>query len=166
MSHLETRHIKIRLVVPIGSTLPISIGADGSSIRFPDREIRTVENISSPIFPIFFHMKDSVILGRSAQTGTFSEPRGPSYSRKGLFSPRSRDKDRRNFSSPIFPIFSHMKDPLILGRSALTVMFSEPRGPSYGLKCLFTTGRHNRQFRRQIEARRRDSRIGRLAISK
>ena len=55
-----------------------------------------------------------------------------------------------------------MKDLLILGRSAVTVMFSEPRGPSYGLKCLFTTQRHYRQIRRQIEAHRRDSRIWRL----
>ena len=134
--------------------------------RIPQSRDTDRRNFSSPIFPIFSHMKDTLILGRSAQTGTFSEPRGPSYSRKGIFSPRSRDRDRRNFSSPIFPIFSDMKDPLILGRSAQTVMFSEPRSPSYDLKCLFTTERHNRQLRRQNKANRRDSCIWRLAISK
>ena len=59
-----------------------------------------------------------------------------------------------------------MKDALVLGRLALTVMFYEPRGQSYGLKCLFTTVRDNRQFRRQIEAHHRYCRIWRLAISK
>ena len=50
--------------------------------------------------------------------------------------PRSLYINRRNRSSPIFPIFSHMKVPSILGWLSHMQTFFEPRGPSYGPKRL------------------------------
>ena len=50
--------------------------------------------------------------------------------------PRSLYINRRNWSSPIFPIFSHMKVLSILGWLSHMRTFFEPRGPSYGPKLL------------------------------
>ena len=46
-------HSGLPLVVPMGSALPIAIGAGRSSIRPPDREIRAVEIARPRFFPFF-----------------------------------------------------------------------------------------------------------------
>ena len=60
---------------------------------FPRSLDISCRNRPSPIFPVFSHLK---ISRRSAQTPTFSEPRGPSYGPKrlsSLVSPSVRRKD-------------------------------------------------------------------------
>ena len=71
-------HSGLPLVVPIGSALPIAIGAGRSSIRSPDRKIRAVENRASGIFPRFLSR------GRSHRQGTID--------RNGRLFGRSRRK--------------------------------------------------------------------------
>ena len=44
-------HFGLPLVVPMGSALPIAIGAGRSSIRSPDRKIRAVEISRLGFFP-------------------------------------------------------------------------------------------------------------------
>ena len=72
-------HSDLPLVVPMGSTLPIAIGAGRSSIRSPDREIQAVEIVRSGFFPVFCHVEDPIVRGRSAETAGFLDGRGESY---------------------------------------------------------------------------------------
>ena len=65
-------------------------------------------NRPSPIFPVFSHVKISPILRRSAQTPTFSEPRGPSYGPKRLSSLISPSVRRKDDPSP--PLRSSRRD--------------------------------------------------------
>ena len=72
-------HSDLPLVVPMGSTFPIAIGAGRSSIRSPDREIRAVEIVRLGFFPVFCHVEDPIVKGRSAETAGFLDGRGESY---------------------------------------------------------------------------------------
>ena len=77
-------HSGLPLVVTMGSTLPIAIGAGRSSIRSPDRKIRAVEISRLGFFPVFFRMEDPIVRGRSAETAGFLDGRGESYRWKRL----------------------------------------------------------------------------------
>ena len=77
-------HSDLPLVVPMGSALPIAIGAGRSSIRSPDRKIRAVEIASLRFFPVFCRVEDPVVRGRSAETASFVDGRGESYGLKRL----------------------------------------------------------------------------------
>ena len=72
-------HFGLPLVVPMGSTLPIAIGARRSSIRSLDRKIRAVEIARLGFFPVFCRVEDPIVRGRSAQTTGFLDGRGESY---------------------------------------------------------------------------------------
>ena len=48
------------LVVPMGSALPIAIGARPSSIRASDRKIRAVEIARMRFLPVFCDMQDPI----------------------------------------------------------------------------------------------------------
>ena len=72
-------HSDLPLVVPMGSALPIAIGAWRSSIRSPDRKIRAVEIVRLGSFPVFCRVKDPIVRGRSAETAGFFDGRGKSY---------------------------------------------------------------------------------------
>ena len=72
-------HCGLPLVVTMGSALPIAIGAWRSSIRSPDREIRAVEIARLGFFPVFCHVEDPIVRGRSAETAGFLDGRGESY---------------------------------------------------------------------------------------
>ena len=75
-------HSGLPFVVPMGSALPI--GAGRSSIRSPDRKIRTVEIAQLKFFPVFCRVKDSIVRGGSAETKGFFDGRGESYGWKRL----------------------------------------------------------------------------------
>ena len=77
-------HSGLPLVVPMGSALPIAIGTGRSSIRSPDRKIRTVEIARLGFFPVFCRTEDSIVRGRSAETVGFLDSRGKSYGWKCL----------------------------------------------------------------------------------
>ena len=77
-------HSDLPLVVPMGSTLPIAIGAGRSSIQSPDRKIRGVEIVRLGSFPVFCRVEDPIIRGRSAETTGFLDGRGGSYGWKCL----------------------------------------------------------------------------------
>ena len=77
-------HSDLPLVVPMGSTLPIAIGAGRSSFRSPDREIQAVEIARLRFFPVFCHGEDPIVKGRSAETAGFLDGRGESYGWKHL----------------------------------------------------------------------------------
>ena len=77
-------HSDLPLVVPMGSALPIAIGAGRSSIRSPDRKIRAVEIVRLGFFPVFCRVEDPVVRGRSAETASFLDGRGESYGLKRL----------------------------------------------------------------------------------
>ena len=77
-------HSDLPLVVSMGSTLPIAIGAGRSSIRSPDRKILAVEIVRLGTFPIFCRVEDLIIRGRSAETAGFLDGRGESYGWKHL----------------------------------------------------------------------------------
>ena len=77
-------HSDLPLVVPMGSALPITIGAGRSSIRSPDRKIRAVEIVRLGSFPVFCRVEDPIIRGRSAETAGFLDGRGGSYGWKRL----------------------------------------------------------------------------------
>ena len=68
----------------MGSALPIAIGAGRSFIRSPDREIRAVEIALLGFFPVFYHVEDPIVRGRSAETAGFLDGRGQSYGWKRL----------------------------------------------------------------------------------
>ena len=72
------------LVVPMGSALPLAIGAGRSSIRSPDRKIRAVKITRLGYFPVFCRVEDPIIRGRSAETAGFLDGRGKSYGWKRL----------------------------------------------------------------------------------
>ena len=81
---LAGNHSDLLLVVPMGSALPIAIGAGRSSIRSPDRKIRAVEIVRLGFFPVFCHVEDPIVRGRSAETVGFLDGRGESYGWKRL----------------------------------------------------------------------------------
>ena len=64
-------HSGLPLVVPIGSTLPIAIGAGRSSIRSPDRKIRAIEIARLGFFLVFCRLEDPIVRGRSTETAGF-----------------------------------------------------------------------------------------------
>ena len=64
-------HSGLPLVVPMGSALPIAIGAGRSSIQSPDRKIRAVEIARLEFFPVFCRVEDPIVRGRSAETTGF-----------------------------------------------------------------------------------------------
>ena len=72
-------HSDLPLVVPMGSALPIAIGAGRSSIWSPDRKIRAVEIARLGSFPVFCRMEDPFIRGRSAEMVGFLDGRDESY---------------------------------------------------------------------------------------
>ena len=72
------------LVVPMGSALPITIGAGRSSIRSPDGKIWAVEIERLGFFPVFCRVEDPIVRGRSAETAGFLDGRGESYRWKRL----------------------------------------------------------------------------------
>ena len=77
-------HSDLPLVVPMGSALPIAIAIGRSSIRSPDRKIRTVEIARMEFFPVFCHVEDPIVRGRSVETAGFLDGRGESYGWKCL----------------------------------------------------------------------------------
>ena len=77
-------HSDLPLDVPMGSALPITIGARRSSIRSPDRKIRAVEIAHLGFFPVFCRVEDPIVRGRSAETAGFLDGRGESYGWKHL----------------------------------------------------------------------------------
>ena len=81
---LAGNHSGLPLIVPMGSALPIAIGAGRSSIRSPVRKIRAVEIVRLGSFPVFFRVEDPIIRGRSEETAGFLDGRGESYGWKRL----------------------------------------------------------------------------------
>ena len=77
-------HSGLPLVVPMGSALPLAIGAGRSSIRLPDRKIRAVEIARQGFFPVICRVEDPIVRGRSAETTGFLDGRGESYELKRL----------------------------------------------------------------------------------
>ena len=77
-------HSGLPLVVPMGSAIPIAIGAGRSSIRSPDPKIRAVEIARLGFFPVFYRVQDLIVRGRSAETAGFFDGRGESYGWKRL----------------------------------------------------------------------------------
>ena len=77
-------HSGLALFVPMGSALPIAIGAGRSSIRSPDRKIRAVEIARPGFFPIYCRVEDPIVRGRTAETAGFLDGRGESYGWKRL----------------------------------------------------------------------------------
>ena len=76
---LARYHSGMPLVVPMGSALPIAIGAGRSLIWSPDRKIRAVEIVRLGSFPVFCRVEDTIISGRSAEAAGFLDGRGESY---------------------------------------------------------------------------------------
>ena len=81
---LSGYHSGLPHVVPIGSALPIAIGAGRSSIRSPGRKIRAVAISRLGFFPVFCRVEDPIVRGRSAETAGFLDGRGKSYGWKRL----------------------------------------------------------------------------------
>ena len=77
-------HFGLPLVVPMSSALLIAIGAGRSFIRSTDRKIRDVEIARLRFFPVFDHLQDPIVRGRSAETAGFLDGRGESYGCKCL----------------------------------------------------------------------------------
>ena len=77
-------HSGLPLVVPMGSALPITIGAGRSSIRSPDRKLRAFEIARQGFFPVICRVEDPIVRGRSAETTGFLDGRGESYELKRL----------------------------------------------------------------------------------
>ena len=72
-------HSGLQLVDPMGSALPITIGAVRSSIWSPDRKIRALEIVRLGFFLVFCRVEDPIVRGRSAETASFLDGRGESY---------------------------------------------------------------------------------------
>ena len=87
-------HSGLPLVVPMGSALPIAIGAGRSLIQSPDRKIRTVEIARLKFFPVFCRVEDPIVRGRSAETAGFFDGRGESYWWKRLVEGMGPVEDR------------------------------------------------------------------------
>ena len=81
---LAGNHSGLPLVVPMGSALPIAIGAGRSSIPSPDRKIRAVEIKRLGFFPSFCRVGNPIVRGRSTETAGFLDGRGESYGWKRL----------------------------------------------------------------------------------
>ena len=81
---LAVYHSDLPLFVPMGSALPIAIGAGRSSIRSPDRKIQAVEIARLKFFPVFCRVENPIVRGRSAETAGFLDGRGESYGWKRL----------------------------------------------------------------------------------
>ena len=77
-------HSGLPLVVPMGSALPIAIGAGRSSIQSPDHKIRAVEIPRLGFFPIFCRVEDPIVRGRSAEKAGFLYGRGECFGWKRL----------------------------------------------------------------------------------
>ena len=77
-------HSGLPLVVPMGSALPIAIGAGRLSIRSPDRKIRAVEIARLGFFADLCRVEDPIVRGRSGKTAGFLDGRGESYGWKRL----------------------------------------------------------------------------------
>ena len=77
-------HSGLPLFVPMGSALPIAIGAERSSISSPDRKIRAVEIARLEFFPVFCRVEDPIFRGRSAETAGFFDGRSECYGWKRL----------------------------------------------------------------------------------
>ena len=56
-------HSDLPLVVPMGSAVPIAIGAGRSSIQSPDRKILAVKIVRLGSFPVFCRVEDLIIRG-------------------------------------------------------------------------------------------------------
>ena len=91
---LSGYHSGLPLVIPLGSALPIAIGAGRSSIRSPDRKIRAVEIVRLGFFPVFCRVEDPIVRGRSAETTGFLNGRGESYGWKCLVEVMGPVRDR------------------------------------------------------------------------
>ena len=87
-------HSGLPLVVPMGSALPIPIGAGRSSIQSLDRKIRAVEIARLGFFPFFCRVEDPIVKGRSAETAGFLDRRGESFGWKRLVEGMGPVKDR------------------------------------------------------------------------
>ena len=87
-------HSGLPLVVPMGSALPIAIGAGRSSIWSPDRKIRAVEIVRLGSFLVFCRVKDPIVRGRSAETAGFFDGRGEGYGWKRLVEGMGPVEDR------------------------------------------------------------------------
>ena len=87
-------HSGVPLVVPMGSALPIAIGAGRSSIWSPDSKIRAVEIVRLGSFLVFCRVKDPIVRGRSAETAGFFDGRGKSYGCKRLVEGMGPVEDR------------------------------------------------------------------------
>ena len=81
-SGLKGYHSGLPLVVPMGSALPIAIGAGRSLIQLPDCKIRAVKIARLGFFPVFCCVEDPIVRGRSAETAGFLDGRGKSYGLK------------------------------------------------------------------------------------
>ena len=81
-------------VVPMGSALPITIGAGRSSIRSPNRKIRAVKIACLRFFPVFCRVEDPIVRGLSAETTCFLDGRGESYGWKRLVEGMGPVEDR------------------------------------------------------------------------
>ena len=84
----------LSLVVPMGSALPITIGAGRSSIRSPNRKIRAVKIARLRFFPVFCRVEDPIVRGLSAETTCFLDGRGESYGWKRLVEGMGPVEDR------------------------------------------------------------------------
>ena len=85
-------HSGLPLVVTMGSALPIAIGVWRSSILSPDRKIRAVEIARLGFFPVFCHVEDPIVRGRSAENGKLF---GRSRRKLWVETPRGGDGSRR-----------------------------------------------------------------------
>ena len=81
---LSRYHSGLPLVVPLGSALPIAIGAGRSSIWSPDRKIQAVDIARIEFFPVFYRVEDPIVKGRSAETASLLDGRGEGYVWKRL----------------------------------------------------------------------------------
>ena len=87
-------HSDLPLVVPMGSALPIAIGAGRTSIRSPDRKIRAVEIGRLEFFPVFCRVEDPIFKGLSDETASFLDGRGESFGWKRLVEGKGPVGDR------------------------------------------------------------------------
>ena len=81
---LARYHSGLPLVVPMGSAIPIAIGAEQSSIWSPDRKIRAVKIARMGFFPVFCRVEDPIVRERSAETAGFLDGRDECYGWKRL----------------------------------------------------------------------------------
>ena len=87
-------HSDLPLFVPMGSALPIAIGAGRSSIQSPNRKIRAVEIARQGFFPFFCRVEDPIVRGRPAETAGFFDGRREIYRWKRLVEGMGPVEDR------------------------------------------------------------------------